>query len=94
MRGEALIACWPIFATSIGLRASLMRLRQPELNEVFLDEGYLRIASASLRCLPDVVRVALRSRAMSQPWPWPDYESPLDRRLCNIGAERGVRVLR
>ena len=94
LRGEVLIDCWTIFGTSIGLRGYLKYLRQPQVNQVFAETGYFRVAMASVRCIPDVVRVAVRSRKMSQPWPWRDYEDFLDRRLCDMRAEYGVRVLR
>lgn len=93
LRGEVLIDSWTIFATSIGLRGYLEYFRYPQVNQVFAETGYFRIAIGSLRCLPDVARVAMRSRKMSQPWPWRDYEDFLDSRLCDMRAEYGVRVL-
>ncbi len=93
VRGETLVDTWTIFASSIGLRGYLAYLGLPQVNQVFSETGYGRIAITMVRCLPEVVRVIWRSRRLSGKWPWREYERHLDRRLRDIRAEFRVQVL-
>jgi hypothetical protein len=93
LAGEVRIDSWTIFASTIGMGGYLEYLKYPQVNQIFEEAGYLRIVIASLRCLPDVAKIALRSWQMSKRWPWQDYELFLDRMLCDIRDEYGVRVI-
>ena len=93
LRGETLIDTWTVFATSAGLRGYLEYFNYPQVNQIFSDAGYLRIALEFVRCLPDVLRVIQRSRQLVAKWPWPDYENYLDRPLCEIRREFNITVM-
>jgi hypothetical protein len=93
VRGETLIDTWTIFASTLGLRGYAAYFELPQVNQIFSDMGYGRIALAVLRCLPDVVRVIWRSHRVSRKWPWREHERYLDRPLREIRAEFHVRVV-
>ena len=93
LRGETLIDTWTLFGTSAGLRGYLEYFKHPQVNQVFADAGYFRIAVAFLRCLPDVARVIARSRRLSSRWPWAGYERYLDQSLREIRRQFSIRVV-
>jgi hypothetical protein len=93
VRGETLIDTWTIFASTLGLRGYRAYLELPQVNRIFSDIGYGRIAIALVRCLPDIVRVIWRSRRLSRKWPWREHERYLDHRLRDIREEFHVRVV-
>jgi hypothetical protein len=93
LAGEVRTDMWTIFGASIGLRGYIEYLKYPQVNDVLEGVGYWQITVASLRSLPDVGRIFLRSRKMTRPWPWEDYEPLLDQTLCELRDEYGVRVL-
>jgi len=93
LRGETLIDTWTIFATTAGVRGYLEYFKHPQVNQLFAEAGYWQIVCEFLRCVPDVLRVLLRSRQVSARWPWPDYERYLDRSLCDIRREYAIRVV-
>ncbi len=93
LRGETLIDTWTILATTAGLRGYLEYFKYPQVNQIFAETGYWRIALEFVRCLPDVVRVLMRSRRISARWPWQHYERYLDRPLSDIRREFNIRVV-
>ena len=93
LRGETLVDTWTIFGSSIGLRGYLAYLRLPQVNQLFLQTGYARMALELLRCLPDLVRVLARSRRLTRKWPWREYERYLDRPLRELREELNLRVV-
>jgi len=93
LRGEALIDTWTILGSTAGLRGYLRYFAYPQVNQIFAETGYGRIAVESVRCLPDMVRVWRRSRRMSSRWPWSDYGRYLDRSLSDIRREFAIRVV-
>jgi hypothetical protein len=93
LRGETLIDTWTVVGSTAGLRGYLKYFELPQVNQIFADTGYLRIALGSLRCLPDVIRVLWRSRRQRARWPWAEYERHLERPLAEIRSEFGIRVV-
>lgn len=93
LRGETLIDSWTVFASTAGIRGYLEYLKYPQVNQIFQETGYLRVAVESLRCLPDVARLLWRSRRMKSKWPWAEYERYLDRRLGELRAELGITLV-
>lgn len=93
LRGETLVDTATIFGSSLGLRGYLAYLRLPQVNQIFSQAGYGRIAGELLRCLPDLARVAARSRRLARKWPWRDYQRYLDRPLRELREEFGIRVV-
>jgi hypothetical protein len=93
VRGETLVDTWTIFGSSIGLRGYLGYFELPQVNRVFSEAGYGRIATTMMRCLPDLARVIWRSRRLSAKWPWREYEQHLDRPLRDIRADFNVQVV-
>jgi hypothetical protein len=92
-RGETLIDTWTIFATTAGLRGYLQYFKYPQVNQIFAETGYWRLAVEFVRCVPDVFRVLLRSRRMPARWPWQHYGRYLDRTLSDIRREFNIHVL-
>ena len=93
LRGETLIDTWTILATTAGLRGYLQYFKHPQVNQIFSDVGYGKIALESVRCLPDMIRVLVRSRRLSARWPWARYEDYLDQQLGEIRRQFNVRVV-
>ena len=93
LRGETLIDTWTIFASTAGLRGYLEYFNYPQVNQIFSEAGYLRIALEFVRCLPDVLRVIRRSRQLISKWPWSTYEDYLDRPLREIRREFNIVVM-
>jgi hypothetical protein len=93
LRGETLIDTWTIFGSTIGFRGYLEYLRLPQVNQLFSQTGHLRVAFETLRCVPDLLRVAWRSRRLSAKWPWRGFEAYLDRSLRDVRLQFGIRVV-
>ena len=93
LRGEILIDLWTVFATTAGLRGYMKYFKYPQVNRIFAEAGYWRIALALLRCLPDMFRVLARSHQMSGRWPWQGYYRYFDRPLSEIRREFNIRVV-
>jgi len=93
LRGETLIDTWTVVGTTAGVRGYLEYFKHPQVNQIFSDVGYGRIAVESLRCLPDVLRVLARSRRLSRRWPWADYARYLDQPLGEIRRQFNIRVV-
>ena len=93
LRGETLIDTWTILASTTGLRGYLQYFKYPQVNQIFSETGYLRIALEFARCFPDVLRVIWRSRQLASKWPWSGYEQHLDRPLRDIRHEFNIAVV-
>ena len=93
LRGETLIDTWTVFATTAGLRGYLEYFKYPQVNQIFAETGYWRIALEFVRCLRDVLRVLVRSRRISAKWPWQHHEHYLDRPLSDIRREFNIRLV-
>jgi ubiquinone biosynthesis protein Coq4 len=93
LRGETLIDTWTVFGTTAGLRGYLRYFGVPQVNQIFADTGYARIAAESVRCLPDALRVIARSRRLASRWPWDRWEGYLERPLSEVRREFGIRVV-
>jgi len=93
LRGETLIDIWTVFATTAGLKGYLEYFKHPQVNQIFSETGYWRIALEFVRCLPDVLRVIQRSRQLVAKWPWSDYENYLNQPLCEIRREFNITVM-
>jgi hypothetical protein len=93
LRGETLVDTWTVFGSAAGLRGYLEYFRYPQVNQVFAQTGYARIALALLRCLPDVARVIARSRRLSAKWPLGEYSRRIDQPLRELRREFNIRVV-
>jgi len=93
LRGETLIDTWTVVGTTAGVRGYLRYFRHPQVNQIFADVGYARIALESIRCLPDVLRVLVCSRRLATRWPWESYEQYLDQPLQEIRRRFNIRIV-
>ncbi len=93
LRGESLIDTWTIFGATVGLRGYLQYFKYPQVNQIFSEVGYWQILLQTIRCLPDILRVIVRSRRLHSKWPWRDYERYLDRPLGELRREFKIRVV-
>jgi hypothetical protein len=93
LRGEALIDTWTVVGTTAGLRGYLRYFEHPQVNQIFSDVGYWRIAIESTRSLSDMLRALVRSRRLRARWPWDGYERYLDERLDEIRKEFNIDVV-
>ncbi len=93
LRGEIQIDTWTVLATSAGLRGYLEYFRYPQVNQIFAESGMRAILAATLRGVPDVLRILVRAWRMPQRWPWESFEDYLDLPLGEIRACFGIRPL-
>ena len=93
LRGETLIDTWTVLGSSAGLRGYVEYFKYPQVNQVFAQVGYVRIALEFLHCLPDVLRVIVRSRRLASKWPWRDYECYLDHSLRELRHQFNINVV-
>ncbi len=91
LRGETLIDTWTVVATSAGLRGYLEYFKYPQVNQIFAETGAWAITRATLKCVPDVLRVLLRAWRMPARWPWERFEDFLDTPLDEIRARFAIR---
>ena len=93
LRGEALIDTWTIFGSTAGIKGYVEYFKHPQVNQIFADVGYLRIAVDSAICLPAIFRVVIAGRRLSRPWPWRDYDHYIGDTLGAIRSEFGIRII-
>lgn len=93
LRGETLIDTWTVLGSTAGLRGYTEYFKYPQVNQIFAQAGYFRIALEFFRCLPDVFRVFVRSRRLSSKWPWRDYEGYLEHSLGELRRQFNIQVV-
>ena len=90
---EILTDVWSIFGSTISLMSYLSYLKYPEITDIVKEIGLIKAFVIFLGTVLDAVRVFLRTLQMTKKWPWKDYEIYLDKPLCEIRAEFGIKVL-
>jgi hypothetical protein len=93
LRGETLVDTWTVFGSTAGIRGYVEYFKYPQVNQVFAQVGYFRIALEFLRCLPDVCRVIARCLRLSSKWPWHDYRRYLDDPVRELRHQFNIRVV-
>ncbi len=93
LRGETLIDAWTVFGSTAGIRGYVEYFKYPQVNQVFAQVGYFRIAREFPRCLPDVCRVVARCFRLSPKWPWHDYKRYLDDPVRELRQQFNIRVV-
>lgn len=93
IRGETLVDTWTILGSTLGLRGYFEYLELPQVNQIFAETGYLRIALEMARCAPALARVAWRSQRLAAKWPWREFEQRLDEPLAEIRTRFAIRVV-
>lgn len=93
LRGETLIDTWTILGSTAGIKGYIEYFKHPQIYQIFSDVGYWRMTVEFVRCLPDVLRVLVRTRRLSSRWPWDRYEDYLDESLCDIRDGFNIHVL-
>jgi hypothetical protein len=93
LRGETLVDAWTIVGSTAGLRGYLRYFGYPQVNRIFAEVGWWRIAAESVRWLPDVLRVLARSRRLASRWPAADYGKYLDQPLGDIRRRFRIRMV-
>lgn len=90
---EVLADVWTMLATDLPARRYVAYARHPELAPMFVATGAWRLALATARNLPRLVRVAWRARRMPARWPFWAYAEHLDAPLAGLRRRFGVRVV-
>ncbi len=91
--GEVILARWSILGVTGSLRPYLMGLQRRETRGLFRD-ALASFRPALLWRIATLGTLAIvRSLRMRRRWPFEEYESFLDRPLCEIREEFGIRVI-
>ena len=93
LRGETLIDTWTILGSTAGIKGYVEYFRHPQIYQIFADVGYWHMTVEFIRCLPDVLRVLIRSRRLESRWPWDRYAEYLDNSLAEIRSRFNIRVV-
>jgi len=75
---------WSLFGTSVGFREYLDYLKLPQANDIFQQISYMRTAWETIRASPRLVKVIVRARCMTKPWPFWDNDQYADISLREI----------
>lgn len=91
-RGEAVAHAWMLLGTTVSHR-QLRDVMGTRDHRAFARElGRGRRLRALLSALPAIAGALLRARSMRERWSWTDYDRHLDRPLCDIRRDYGIRV--
>ncbi|NVB40132.1 hypothetical protein G6O69_19960 [Pseudenhygromyxa sp. WMMC2535] len=92
VRQEAMTDTWSMTGTDVGVGAYLSYLNEPLAIDIVREVGWIKVLGESLRALPDMLEIWLRSRRMTKKWPWKDHDAWLDVPLAEIRQEFGIEV--
>lgn len=65
----------------------------PQAKAIFKEFGVLRAIAVTVTTLPRIVRALIERRRMTRPWPWTPPPAYFERRLAELRAEYGIRVI-
>jgi hypothetical protein len=65
----------------------------PEAKAIFKQLGYLTALWVTVRSVPRILGAALEAWTMPKRWPWEPPASFMDRKLCDLRREFGIRVV-
>lgn len=90
---ETITDLWQLFGLDIsGWEYARQGVGAPEVREVFRELG-VRGMVKGLVLVPRYLGIIWkRTRKMTRPWPWTEFEAHLDRPLGEIRAEFGIEV--
>ena len=91
--GEVVLARWSLFGVTGSLRPYWMGLRRRETRGLFLDALASFTPAVLWRLVTLGILAIVRSLRMRERWPFEDYQSSLDRPLCEIREHFGIRVI-
>ena len=90
---EAMADTWSLFGTSVDFREYLDYLKLPQANEIFQQIGYMRTAWETICVSPRLVKVIVRARRMTKPWPFRDNDQYRDVPLGEIRDAFNIRLV-
>jgi len=93
LRDEILVDTWTMLATDMTPGRYAEVLAKPEVSGLLSSVPVGTMLTASVRALPDLVRVWWRSRQVTRQWAFADYSEHLDTPLVELRARHGIRVL-
>jgi hypothetical protein len=83
-----------MLSCDVGFSAYAAYLRtNAEAQAIFKETGYARTAWITLITLPRLLHAAILALGMRRKWPWDPPQSFLSRRLGELRAEFGIRVI-
>jgi hypothetical protein len=94
LEDEALADFWTLMGSDVGLGRYVGYLGQSkEAMQIFKQIGLWRTLLTTLRVIPNVALVFVRTRKMKKKWPWTGYENYMGVPLNRIRSEFGIVVL-
>lgn len=94
---EALADTWTFFGTDVRWRELWSYFRsdaQKEFFDTFLGQvGYARLAWATVRAVPRILRAIGRTRSMTRKWALHQWSAHLDVPLVKLRREHGIRLV-
>ncbi|MCB9598103.1 MAG: hypothetical protein H6719_35645 [Sandaracinaceae bacterium] len=93
MRGEALTDTWSVFGTDVTLKAYRRYFELQETQDIFASMTFWEKVQALAISTVLIPRALWRALRMTKKWSFRDHEAYLDRPLCEVRAEFGIRVI-
>lgn len=92
LAGEIIAHVWTAFGTTSSLHDMRRVNAHRDHRTVLAQIGHARLLRTWLKHLPHIVTTLLNARRMTHRWPVEEMSAFLDRRLCDIRLEFGIRL--
>ena len=92
LRGEIIAHVWTALGTTMRLRDMQRVNRHEDHRETLAEIGHRRLLKSWAKGLPRVLATVAHALRMKRRWPAADFDRYLDRRLCDIRREFGIRL--
>ncbi|MBD62596.1 MAG: hypothetical protein CMD68_00745 [Gammaproteobacteria bacterium] len=94
---ESMLDSWVLSATSWKLKQLSAYNKLPEIKQLSKDfrhdPGYLKLVLTALKLIPIKLKIWKRSRQMKKKWPFASPDYLMDRRICDLREEYGIKIL-
>ncbi len=92
LSGEIIAHVWTAFGTTLSMH-DMRRVNMHDDHRQVLDQiGHRRLLGTWARSIPGFAGTLVRALRMKRRWPAESFEQFLDRRLCDLREEFGVRL--
>ena len=91
--GEGVVKIWTTFGTTLSFWKVISGYNDANAFELFKMYSFKHVAKNIFRFLIVIPKVIIRSKRMTKPWTWTNYESYLNTPISEIRKEFGIIVL-
>ena len=94
---ESMLDSWVLMGTSWKLKELLAYNKLPEIKQLtkdfWHDPGYFNLILTVIKLTPIKLKIWKRARQMNKKWPFVSPDSLMDKRVCDLREEFGIRIL-